>query len=220
MKCFYHENNEVIKYCIHCNKAICNECFHSEYPEYCWSCGLDYDNSVGNAEKSFRFPMFFYNKYIFYILHKLFSAFGSCLTFTILMTVLFGLLGANELNSIPIFIGLLTSVLVYTYGITISLLIDFAARYIKSFRFWYIEGGFYLFFGLITPFFVNQNISSGQLTISICGGLVSLIFYGLQKINNKNLIILFGLLSIIPIIIIITLFKLIKALSYYMIISN
>jgi hypothetical protein len=64
MNCFYDETKEATKHCIHCNKAICNECYHSDYPEYCWSCGLDHDNRLENAEKDFQFPKMFDNKMV------------------------------------------------------------------------------------------------------------------------------------------------------------
>jgi hypothetical protein len=214
MNCYYHETKEATKHCIHCNKAICSECYHSNYPEYCWSCGLDHDNRLGNAEKDFQFPKMFDNKIIIYIFHKLLSAFGSCLIFTLLMCILFGIFGANEMDSVVFFVGIFTATIVYTYGIIISLIIDFAARYINSIRLWYINGGFYLFFGLLFPFVVVLNNGFNQLTNSIFGGIVSLIFWGLQKSKiNKKLITSFGLLSLLPIIILIFLFDLIKAMS-------
>ncbi|WP_239616808.1 hypothetical protein [Cohnella mopanensis] len=199
MNCYYHETIEATKPCIQCKKALCNECFHSEYPEYCWSCGLDHDNRLGNAELDFQIPKWLENTIVFYILHKLFSALGSCFIFSIIMCVIFGFF---RFDAILLFVGLLTSSIVYTYGIITSLLIDFAARYMKTMRVWYFNGGLYLLFGLLFPFIEKLNIvmplhvGIDKPVSAVLGGFVALLFFMLQTIKmNKKLIILGGLVS-------------------------
>jgi hypothetical protein len=216
MNCYYHEIKEGTHQCLHCNKVLCIECIHSEYPEYCWSCGLDHDNRVASQEKSFRFPRIFYNKYIFYLLHKLYLAFGTCFIFTVLICLVSVLFGTNEIESLIFFVGLFGGVIIYTYGIIISILIDFISKFNKRISRWYIKGCLYLMFGLIFPIIMNQNISLNQFTISIIGGVVSIIFFSFQKLKiSKRAIIFFGLLSFIPIIFLIVMNQLIRALGHF-----
>jgi hypothetical protein len=201
MSCTYHDNVDAIRCCVRCNKAICNECTHSIFIEYCWSCGLDYDNELEEAGKSFKFPKIFENRIIFYILHKLFSAFGACLIFTLLLSILSSAFGFNELITPAVYIWLITAAIVFTYGIIVSMAIDFLLRIFEWLRKWYITLGLYLLCGYTLPFIVDLSVGNNQF-ISVFGGIVSSIFFGLQKIIiSRNLIISIGLFSLIPLFI-------------------
>ncbi|QMV40047.1 B-box zinc finger protein [Cohnella cholangitidis] len=210
MNCYYHETSEATKYCIHCKKALCDECFHSGYPDYCWSCGLEHDNNLGAAEEDYPYSKWFENSIVLYSLRKLFAALGSCFIFTIFMFIWFGFLGVDEVEAVVMYVGLFTSMIVYTYGIIVSLLIDFAARYIQSLRVWYFNVTMYLVVGLLYPFFadlnvgIHLNIGFDKSTFAIVGGIVSLLFVGLQRSKiKKELIIIGGLISLLPMAIIV-----------------
>lgn len=42
--CYYHEATSSSTLCRYCEKPLCDDCLHREFPEYCWSCGLDFAN--------------------------------------------------------------------------------------------------------------------------------------------------------------------------------
>lgn len=99
------------------NKSLCQDCIHSEYPEYCWSCGLDYDNSLVEKVNSFEIPRFFQGDAIQYLLVKLAAAGGAWIGITIIGCLIWGLLGANEISSIAFFFSFFSICIIYTYGI-------------------------------------------------------------------------------------------------------
>jgi hypothetical protein len=198
MNCYFHEANESIQICMKCNKPLCRDCIHTEYPEYCWSCGLDYDNSFFR-DPGIQMPRFFEKPIVFYILRKLFSATGSCIIFTFLFCIYFWAIGMSEVTSIAFWVALFTSLVVNTYGIISSLLIDITTRFIRILNRWYFIVILYFILGSLFPIIFNLQNGFSRPANMAFGTIASLIFWGLQnKKIKKELVIILGLLSLVP----------------------
>ncbi|WP_239614537.1 hypothetical protein [Cohnella mopanensis] len=56
--CYYHPSVDFSKVCVYCDKPLCDDCVHKDYPIYCWSCGLDFDNgNLAKKPKPFVIPL-------------------------------------------------------------------------------------------------------------------------------------------------------------------
>jgi len=168
-----------------------------EYLEYCWSCGLDYNNSLFSTQ-GFQLPALFENRIVLYLLRKLFSALGACIIFTFLMGIGFETLVGSGVY-VAMWVGIITSTVVYTYGIICSILIDLASRFIRILQKWYSVGIIYLILGLIYPFIFDLSNGFNKPINMIFGIIVSLIFWGLQNEKvKKEMVIIIGLISLVP----------------------
>jgi hypothetical protein len=205
MNCYFHDSKTYIKTCINCKKNICEDCYHTDHSDYCWSCGLDYDNSLIENVKSFELPRILQCNIAQYILLKLAAAGGTWIVLTILGCFIFGLLGADEITPIALYFSIFTISITYTYGITCAIIIDLFNRFIrKTSR--VITALIFLFFGIIFPWLMYlidhySNILNHPFNM-LFGGIAAFLFFSIQQfIKRKEFIfILATLSSIIPLI--------------------
>jgi len=129
MHCYFHESEPASRVCAKCRKSICEACFHTEYPDYCWSCGLDYDNSLGEREESMELPRIFLTPAARYAIRKLAAAGGSWMGVTILGSFVVGLVFHGGLTMAAWLFSYFSIAVIYTYGLACAIVVDLVHRF-------------------------------------------------------------------------------------------
>lgn len=154
MYCYFHEKSESIKTCSTCDKRLCDRCYHTEYPDYCWSCGVDHDNSLGN-NKGIQLPKALTGKPGRYIQLKLAAAGGTYISIAVLAFFISGLFGFQDASLLALLAAVYASISAYTYGIASSLVIDYMVNLQGKMRFRYLEACLYVGFGAVFPILIS-----------------------------------------------------------------
>ncbi|WP_276357659.1 hypothetical protein [Cohnella caldifontis] len=201
MNCYFHASNAAVHTCVRCKKELCGECIHSEYPDYCWSCGLDYGNSLD--EKPFELPRFAQGRIGQYILVKLAAAGGSWLVFTLIACLVIGL--AFDSAAVPLFAiyaSFYSICVTYTYGLACAVIIDILQRWgLDASKRYDLYAG--LLLGMAFPWLMKLLVHQPHILNlpihMLSGAVVAYTFYSIQQKRHKKAFIFFlAILSSIP----------------------
>ena len=129
MNCYFHESRPAVCACTRCKKELCEACYHTTYPEYCWSCGLDYDNSLEEKEQGIEIPRWMRSAPAQYAIIKLAAAGGSWIGVTVAGSIVLGFYGA-PIGFAAIFFTIFSICVVYTYGLACAVLVDLTGRFV------------------------------------------------------------------------------------------
>ncbi|MBO9596522.1 MAG: hypothetical protein J7559_01685 [Cohnella sp.] len=179
--CHYHEASEAVRACERCGKQLCEQCFHADYPDYCWSCGLAYSNDLVEREQAFHVPPVLRGTVVRYVAMKL-AAVGATYMSLALFFGLFGLIGGLR-GALYVFAvtALISMNVLYTYGIAYSLLADGFLKLAKKDNV-YLGAIAYGIGGVLFPYVWSWGESSAPPSFYVIGVLCSLVFYGMQRI--------------------------------------
>lgn len=174
MQCHYHEENTAIRSCSRCAKPLCETCVHKEYPAYCWSCGLDRENEMAEAEKAFRVPGWALGGAGAYILRKLAAAGGTYVAIGFAFLLMFAFAGVDEFPLVGLVAGAIASSVTYTFGIAYSALVDGVAKLARSER-WPVRPVLYALGGLlyvtVWPHVVSFRAIADTVLYLVCAGI-------------------------------------------------
>lgn len=179
--CHYHEANEAVKACAGCGKQLCVSCLHTDYPDYCWSCGLEHSNDLVEREQAFQVPSVLRGTLARYVVMKLAAAGAAYMS----LALFFGLLGFLGGLRGAMYVFAMTAMIsmnvLYTYGIAYSLLADWVLKLAKMDNV-YVGAMVYGIGGVLFPYVWAMGESSAPPFFFVIGVLCSLVFYGMQRI--------------------------------------
>lgn len=204
MNCFFHETQPSVRTCARCEKPLCGECYHTTYPEYCWTCGLDYDNSLEKREQEMALPPWLQSVPAQYVLGKLAAAGGAWFGVTLVGSFVLGFMGA-PIGETAVLFAIFAIWIVYTYGMACSVLIDLFHRYVLKITS-VGQAVVYTVLGAAFPWWVNL-ISDGSGPFHhpinmLTGAVAALLFWGIERLREKPLMIGLAIMgTIIPIIV-------------------
>jgi hypothetical protein len=203
MYCHYHESSEAVKSCARCSKQLCGECYHTEFPDYCWSCGLDHSNALVEREKEFQVPAQLTSTKGVYIVRKLASAGGTYFAIALIPAGLFAFWSVEAAFWVAVIAGAAASSVTYTYGIAYSMLVDWIMKVIRMNQ-WYLELILYAVGGAIYSILIHFDVwslrsNAGYFVNIIC----SLIFYGMNRLfmpqRRRQAALVVAVIAIIPV---------------------
>ncbi|MBM7564915.1 hypothetical protein [Paenibacillus sacheonensis] len=121
--CYFHPDHEAVLACKDCGKYLCEACCDEEYPGFCYVCSLavrNGDSPVEAQDQKLRVGR--------YILMKLLAAVISVM----ISTVVWGGIMHGEDGELLLAIGLVSLLIVTTFGVPSSIGIDFMCRRIRA----------------------------------------------------------------------------------------
>lgn len=181
MNCHYHEENAAVRTCSRCAKPLCETCVHAEYPEYCWSCGLEQENESAEREKAFRVPGWILGGTGAYLFRKLAAAGGTYVVIGLAFALLFGFAGIDASYVAGIVAGTIASSVTYTFGIAYSALVDGAAKLARLER-WPVKPLLYALGGLLYVAVCPLIVSFGTIADTVLYLVCAVIFLGFDRL--------------------------------------
>lgn len=211
MNCYFHDTLLSVRVCARCRKQLCEDCYHSAYPDYCWGCGLDFDNSLEELEKGMVIPWWLQSAPARYVMVKLAAASGSWIGVTVAGSVVLGLFGV-PIGLAAVFLAIFSICVVYTYGMACAVVVDWIGRFAVKMSS-VVRAVVYAVLGAAFPWLVNL-LSDGsglfhQPVNTLFGVAAALLFWSVERLREKQSLII-GLATvgtIIPIIVFILVAK-------------
>lgn len=180
MPCHYHEADEAVRACAGCGKQLCEQCFNADYPEYCWSCGLEHSNDIVERDKAIRRPAWLSGPTGTYVIAKLAAAGGTYIAVSLIIAVIFGALDLDVLIVAGVLAAFFSTGVIYAYGIAYSMLVDGMMR-ISGLKPGILEAVLYLVGGMIFPLLIEMDVHLGIKIYDPSGIVSALIFYGMNR---------------------------------------
>ena len=179
-RCHYHEASEASQACARCGKLLCEQCLHTDYPEYCWSCGLDHSNELVEREQALRRPEGLSGPTGTFIIAKLAAAGGTYVALSVAIGVILGVMDSQALLLATIMAAYFSAGVIYTYGIVYSLLVDVMTKFIRL-KLAIVEAMLYFIGGLIFPQMIQMKVWLGQGAYDWSSIISALIFFGMNR---------------------------------------
>ncbi|MFC5528727.1 hypothetical protein [Cohnella yongneupensis] len=179
MQCHYHESSEAVKSCAKCGKSLCEQCYHTDLPDYCWGCGLDHSNAEVEREKGMQVPASLQSGVGAYVVLKFAAAGGTYMVVSLLLTLVFMLAGPTVAMAVGLITALTVSSITYTYGIVFSMLADWLLKGVQLDKKIY-PALLYGIGGALYPYLVHMVVGLSFGFSVIISIISALIFCGVQ----------------------------------------
>ncbi len=204
MNCFFHDTQPSNRACARCRKQLCEDCYHTTYPNYCWGCGLDFDNKLEESEQGMVLPQWLQGAPAQYAIVKLAAAGGSWIGVTVVGSFVLGLFGAL-VGFAAVFLAIFSIWVVYTYGLSCAVLVDLAGKFtlkmsnIVRMVVYAVLGAA---FPWLTTLFSDGNGLYHHPLNTLFGSVAALLFWGVERLRHKtSLIHALAIVSLIVILI-------------------
>ncbi len=203
MQCHYHEESEAARSCSRCAKPLCAACVHSEHSDYCWSCGLTYENELEERKKAFKVPAWAMSGGGAYVFRKLAAAGATYVAIGSIFALLFAAASLEAASWAGLIAGGIASMVTYTYGIGYSALVDGIAKAARLGR-WPVRPVLYAVGGVIYVTTCPLVVSFGARADSVLYVVSALIFHGFDSLfgSPKRRIATFAVaaVTLVPIV--------------------